>query len=56
MCTQYPEINKLNVDKSVLQGGHFVEPATIENRFYKTLNNLSQLSKMLMLLFYFKII
>jgi predicted ABC-type ATPase len=40
LCGASVQINKINVKNSVAQGGHFVDDATIENRFYKTLNNL----------------
>ena len=40
LCCASPQINKINVKNRVAQGGHFVDDATIENRFYKTLNNL----------------
>ena len=40
LCTPSPQINKISVNNRVLQGGHYVPPDTIEDRYYKTLNLL----------------
>jgi predicted ABC-type ATPase len=37
LCTPSPQINKISVLNRVQQGGHYVPPQTIENRYYKTL-------------------
>jgi predicted ABC-type ATPase len=40
LCTESPQINKINVKNRVKQGGHYVEENKIESRFYKTLSLL----------------
>ncbi len=40
LCTESPQINKLNVSNRVKQGGHFVQEDVIEKRYYKTLSLL----------------
>lgn len=40
LCTENIQLNLKNVENRVLQGGHFVEPTKIKERYFKTLNNL----------------
>ena len=42
LCTESPQINKLNVKNRVILGGHYVPEKTIEERYYKTLSLLTQ--------------
>ncbi len=42
LCTESPQINKLNVRNRIKQGGHFVPEEVIENRYYKTLSLLKR--------------
>jgi predicted ABC-type ATPase len=40
LCTESPQINKLNVSNRVKQGGHFVPKESIEKRYYNSLSLL----------------
>jgi len=40
ICTDSPEINKMRVHQRVIENGHDVPDSKIENRYYKTIENL----------------
>lgn len=54
LCTESPQINKLNVYNRVKQGGHFVPNDVIEKRYYKTLGNLKSAIKIASVSFIFQ--
>lgn len=45
IATEDPEINISRVNVRVAQKGHYVDPKTIENRYYKSLKNLKDALK-----------
>ena len=46
VCLESPELNKARVKDRVVLGGHDVPPDLIEQRYYKTLNLVKEVSNL----------
>jgi predicted ABC-type ATPase len=46
VSTESPEINKFRVDARVQKGGHYVDPAKIDSRYYNSLGLLNEAAQL----------